>query len=79
MKINHIAIWSSDIERLKRFYVKYFEVEHTDRYKNETTGFSSYFLKFSDEARIEIMNKPGIIDRDVNQEFYGYSHMAISV
>ena len=80
MKIEHIAIWSPDIERLKDFYSTYFGAIPNSIYKNTTTGFTSYFLTFKEGARLEIMNKNDILSVDPpNQQFMGYCHLAMSV
>lgn len=80
MKIEHIAIWSPNIERLKNFYVKYFNAKANEGYYNENTGFRSYFLHFDDNARLEIMYKEDILAIEkLTQQYFGYSHLAISV
>ena len=82
MKIEHLAIWSKDIERLRSFYEKYFEVTAGEKYFNPNKNFESYFLRFSDGARLEIMSKPGIKTRHnagVSDAFFGMAHFAISV
>lgn len=77
MKIEHIAIWSEDIERLKTFYVKYFNAESNEKYKNDDKDFESYFLTFDQGARLELMKKPGLVSHD---RFYtGFAHLAMSV
>jgi lactoylglutathione lyase len=58
--IDHIAIWTPDIERLKAFYEKYFQAEAGLKYTNPAKGFQSYFLSFSSCARIELMQKASI-------------------
>jgi lactoylglutathione lyase len=80
MKIEHIAIWSGDIERLKQFYASYFGAEAGPKYSNLKTGFESYFLTFSSGARLELMARPDVelVDRS-GQEFMGYAHLAIAV
>lgn len=80
MRVDHIAIWSDDIERLRDFYVSYFEAVSNDGYKNKETGFSSYFLTFSEGARLELMNKRILKTRANKLEMYvGYCHLAICV
>jgi len=80
MKIEHIAIWTGDIERLKRFYETYFGAKSGERYVNEIKRFQSYFLTFSSGARLEIMQRPDISNRiNKTAEYYGYAHIAISV
>ena len=79
MKIEHIAVWAKDLEKLRNFYVSYFGMISNDMYHNKNTGFRSYFLSFPGEsARIEIMSR-----NDVNEsalkEILGFTHFAISV
>ncbi len=55
MKIEHVAIWTQDIDRLTSFYVEYFEAKPGERYHNRSKGFESCFLSFGAGARIEVM------------------------
>ena len=55
MKVEHIAIWAKDIEKLRQFYEKYFDARSNEKYTNTEKGFSSYFLSFDSGARLEIM------------------------
>lgn len=81
MKIEHIAIWTKDIERLKDFYEKYFHVTAGAKYFNPSNNFESYFLRFEDGARLEIMRKPEIAspEKNLSVELIGLAHIAISV
>ena len=79
MKIEHIAMYVTDLERTKEFFEKYFGARSNSGYHNPTTDFRSYFLSFDDGARIEIMNKPGMDDADKNITRTGYIHIAFSV
>lgn len=80
MKIDHIAIWTKDLELMKDFYVKYFNMKCNQKYVNEKKKFSSYFLSYEDGARIEMMHNPDIIDKSGKQnKMAGLIHFAISV
>ncbi len=79
MKIEHIAMYVKDLETVKDFFVKYLGAVSKDGYHNVKTGFRSYFLSFSDGARLEIMNKPGMTDRRKELVQAGYIHIAFSV
>jgi lactoylglutathione lyase len=81
MRIEHVAIWTHDLERLRAFYEDYFGAAAGAFYANPQTGFSSYFLSFEDGARLEIMHMPGIpaSQDDVTRQFTGYIHLAMSV
>jgi len=78
MKINHIAIWVHDIEKIKNFYVKYFGCKAGKKYHNPKNQFSSYFLSFTNGVRLELMIKPGIPSSE-KREMSGYSHISIEV
>lgn len=77
MKIEHIALWTKDIEKMKTFYEKYFNVKSTELYVNPKTKFCSYFLIFESGSRLELTSKPFLSDRSVDTA--GYTHLAISV
>lgn len=80
MKIDHIAIWAEDIEVLRKFYMRYFNMSCNDQYVNPKKNFSSYFLSFDDGgARIEIMNIPGKDAPASRGDLKGLAHFAISV
>lgn len=79
MNIDHIAIWTTDLDRLRDFYVRFFNCAVSDKYVNVKKSFSSYFLSFAGyDARIEIMQRPNLSERcgDVS---VGLAHLAISV
>ena len=79
MKIEHIAMYVTDLERAKEFFEKYFGARSNNGYHNPTTDFRSYFLSFDDGARIEIMNKPGMDDADKSLARTGFIHIAFSL
>lgn len=81
MKIEHVAIWSRNIEALKSFYEKYFDAQSNDKYINPSKGFSSYFLSFESGARVEIMQQDSVPDstNDPYDQFIGLIHLAFSV
>jgi lactoylglutathione lyase len=81
MKIEHIAIWAKDIEKLKNFYANYFQASVGLKYFNAKKNFESYFLSFDSGCRLEVMQMPGIPEskNDALQQFTGIIHFAISV
>ncbi len=81
MKIEHVAIWTHDLERLRGFYETYFGGTAGAKYHNPRTDFHSYFLTFESGARLEIMQMPNIptSKNDVQKQFTGLIHMAFSV
>lgn len=81
MRIEHVAIWTHDLERLKDFYTRYFNAAPSARYTNSFTRFESYFLTFETGARLELMQLPGVAAgvNGIEQQFTGYNHLAFSV
>ena len=80
MRIEHIAIWTADLEKLKKFYTSYFNAEAGAKYINQKKEFQSYFLRFDSGARLEIMQKSGVDSaNNSGQESTGLAHFAISV
>jgi lactoylglutathione lyase len=55
MHVEHVAIWTSDIGRCKRFYATYFDAVAGPHYQNSAKGFESCFLGFGSGARLEVM------------------------
>lgn len=80
MKIEHIAIWVEDLEKCRAFYTRFFGAVAGEQYHNPKKDFRSYFLSFSDGARLEIMHKPGIPARPgaPENEWKGITHLAFS-
>ncbi|MDD6208899.1 MAG: VOC family protein [Clostridiales bacterium] len=79
MKIEHIAMYVDDLEAAKAFFVKYFGAAANEGYHNKTTDFRSYFLRFHDGARLEIMNRPSMDNQLKTLQRTGYIHLAFSV
>ena len=90
MKIEHVALWVKNIKAMKDFYVTYFGAQASAKYVNEGKGFQSYFLSFSEGARLEIVARADVQARatcesDVTETAgpakpgLGYAHLALSV
>ena len=79
MVIEHVAMYVNDLEKAKDFFVSFLNGRSNDGYHNEKTGFRSYFISFDDGARIEIMNKPDMVDehKDLNRTGDGYYESCI--
>jgi len=80
MKIEHVAIWTNQLEEMKTFYTAFFQAVPNERYCNPKKSFSSYFLSFENGARLELMHMPDIPGNknDVMDQSIGFIHMAIS-
>ena len=79
MKIEHIAVYTNDIEILKDFYITYFGAVSNEKYLNNTKQFESYFLTFNGEVRLEIMKIPKLFKNDNSHILTGFNHYAFSV
>lgn len=79
MKIEHVALYVNDLEGARNFFIKYLDAKSNDGYHNPRTDFRSYFLTFDDGARLEIMQKPEMVDLPKEAARTGYAHIAFSV
>jgi lactoylglutathione lyase len=82
MTFDHVAIWTTHLEKLKDFYVKFFNGIANLKYTNKETGFESYFLTFQSGSRLEIMQKPGIpenLNDTVDKQHQGLIHLSFGV
>lgn len=80
MKIEHVALWTRDIERLRAFYEWWFGARANARYESaRVRGFASYFLSLpGGGARLELMQLP-TLSPTAPAPALGYAHLAISV
>ncbi len=80
-RLAHVAFWTSDLDRLSRFYAEYFGASPGARYCNEAKGFESVFLGFEGGAQVELMRttrlEPMAVPRGA--ERMGLTHLAIAV
>jgi len=81
MDIDHVAIWTPNIERLGVFYETYFQATSGEIYTNPKKNYQSRFLSFASGARLELMQMPDIplSLNNPEKQFTGFIHIAISV
>jgi lactoylglutathione lyase len=81
MHIEHLAIWTSDIDRCVAFYAKYFGATAGERYRNAAKGFESRFLSFDGGARFEVMSTTTLapVAIEPGAQRMGLTHFAIAV
>lgn len=82
MTLEHVAIWTDQLETLKAYYMKYFGAISNEMYVNEKKQFHSYFLRFKSGARLEIMSMPNIPDNKndtIQAQYKGIIHLAFGV
>jgi lactoylglutathione lyase len=82
MTLEHVAIWTDQLETLKDFYVQYFDGIANNVYINEQKQFRSYFVRFASGARLEIMSRPDIpanLNDTIVKQYRGIIHLAFEV
>ena len=82
MTIDHVAIWTTHLEKMKDYYVRYFNGVANKKYRNDENQYESYFVSFDSGSRIELMQKPGIpenLNDPVEKQFLGIIHLAFGV
>lgn len=75
MKIAHIALYTNDLARARAFYETYFGGVAGALYHNPKTGLQSYFLSFTDGARLELMTRPQLKPAGAGMHV-GWAHLA---
>ena len=82
MILEHVAIWTENLEVLRDYYMKYFNATSNEKYTNQKKQFESYFLSFKSGARLEIMKMPNIPENTndrVERQHQGIIHLAFGV
>jgi lactoylglutathione lyase len=80
MKIEHIAIWTKDLEKLKDYYVKFFKGKSNNKYFNPKTQFESYFISFESGCRLELMTISDLVEKNTDKfNLTGITHFAFEV
>ena len=71
-------MYVNDLEQARKFFETYFGAVSNEGYHNPKTDFRSYFLRFEDGSRLEIMTKPDLTDSGDFLNRFGYAHLAFS-
>ena len=79
MRIEHIAMYVTDLETEEEFFETYFGAKAGEKYVHEEIGFSSYFLTFQDGARLELMHNIEMDDGKKSGKRTGFIHIAFAV
>lgn len=79
--IEHVALWTEDIDRLARFYARYFGATASAKYSNPAKGFESCFLTFQGGPRLELMKTSVLrpLKHESGTQRMGLTHLAFSV
>lgn len=77
LRVDHVALWVADLERMREFYVGVLGGMSGPLYENPRTGFRSYFVTFT-QSRLELMWEPGRRRKGPEVGGFGYAHVAMS-
>lgn len=78
MQIDHIAVFTKNLEKSREFYIKYFSGESNEKYRNPRTGLETYFISFKGGCRLELMQKPDLKASEIRDKVLGLTHLAFS-
>lgn len=78
MKIHHISLCTTNLDRMVKFYKKYFGAVEYSTYHNPKTQLSTVFLQFDKGAMLEVMTRPGFVHKPPERGM-GYVHIAMDV
>ena len=80
MKIDHIALYCTDLEEMRSFFMKQFGCSSNEQYCNLRTGLRTYILTFLDGgSRLELMTRPEVMENVADIHRHGYIHMSVAV
>ena len=82
MVIDHVGIWTTQLEKLKDYYAKYFNGRPNKKYLNKDRHFESYFVSFDSGTRLELMQMPGIpqnLNDPAGKQYQGIIHLSFGL
>ena len=82
MVIDHVAIWTTQLEKLKDYYAKYFNGRPNKKDLNKDRHFESYFVSFDSGTRLELMQMPGIpqnLNDPAGKQYQGIIHLSFGM
>jgi lactoylglutathione lyase len=80
-RIEHVALWVSDLDRMSAFYSTAFGAAIGPLYENTAKGFASRFLSLDGGARLELMTTRTLAPLPIEPgvQRMGLTHLAISL
>jgi Lactoylglutathione lyase and related lyases len=82
IRVEHLALWTNDLERLAAFYETYFAARRGAPYRNDAKGFESLFLTFRPgDTRLELMRTTTLspVALPAGSQRMGLTHLALAV
>ncbi|TVT43558.1 hypothetical protein FNT36_05590 [Hymenobacter setariae] len=79
MTLEHVALWTPNIERARQFYGDYFGAVATGWYRDPDQQFSAYFLSFASGAQLELIQPTKLLAASRGPiPVVGYAHLAFA-
>jgi lactoylglutathione lyase len=79
VRIDHVALYVCSLEDARDFFTRYFQATAGGEYRNPKTGLRTYFLTFTQGARLELMTRDALPDGYPAQIATGFTHLAFSL
>lgn len=84
MILEHIAIWTRNLEEMRNFYMRYFGATSNEKYTSQKDfgeQFESFFLSFDGKCRLELMRMGRIPEGDSadGNETLGLTHFSFAM
>ncbi len=78
LRLGHVALWTRDLERARRFYEDVLGGSAGPKYRNPNTGLESYFVSFAGDVRLELMTRPDVTGVTGREPRSGFAHVALA-
>lgn len=78
MHIEHVAVWTRDLDGLAAFYARFFGAHAGPPYRSRSRPFESRFLTFASGARLELMRLPDLAPSAGPEPRIGLAHLAFA-
>jgi len=81
MKLDHIAIWTNQLEVLKDFYERFFDGKAGELYEDATANIVCCYVYFPEGSKLELLQAPQLRERHYPKKdrVQGYTHLAFDV
>ena len=81
MKLDHIAVWTNQLEVLKGFYERFFDGKAGELYEDTAENILCCYIYFPQGSKLELLQGPQIRERDHKKtdRAKGLTHLAFDV
>lgn len=81
MKLDHVAIWTNQLDVLKDFYVRFFDGKAGKLYEDTPENIVCCYIYFPEGSKLELIQAPNIRKRNYSKtdRVQGFTHLAFDV